>query len=218
MKVILGTYRGPFLVTRALASLQAHLTGWDSLTIIDDSGNSEWVDFYERILVEFPGGKSFRPKVVAFPQKGYNVAMREVCRQARDERFMFWEEDFVLKVPVDLRELEVILDERPGLAQVALLRGPHFPIEHQFGGLLEGLQARRPHAEIVHEADGLIVQKEIFTCNPAVWQEGIAARGWPLGKWSEDAFTRELQSAGYAFAYLPGVRVTHDGERSGFGY
>lgn len=218
MKVIIGTYRGPEFVKRSVNSLSKYLTGWDSLTIVDDSGNADWIAHYNRAVVTLANGKSFRPKVVALPKKGYNVAMREVCRQARGERFMFWEEDFVLEVPVDLRELEVILDERPGLAQVALLRGPHFPIEHRFGGLLEGLQARRPHAEIVHEADGLIVQKEIFTCNPAVWQEGIAAHGWPMGKWSEDAFTRELQSAGYAFAYLPGVRVTHDGERSGFGY
>lgn len=217
MKVILGTYRGPFLVTRALASLQAHLTGWDSLTIIDDSGNSEWVDFYERILVEFPGGKSFRPKVVAFPQKGYNVAMREVCRQARDERFMFWEEDFVLTEDVDLRYLDLLLEERPGLAQIALQRNPVYPNEVAEGSMLAALKVRLPD-RLFRDDGALIVQDATFTCNPAVWQFGIASRGWPQGRWSEDRFTESLRQADYQFAYLPGVQTFHDGERSGHGY
>ena len=238
MKVILGTYRGPAFVERALLSLSENLTGWDELTIVDDSGNSDWVDNYNNSMVTFEDNDSrIFPKVIALPGQGYNAAMQAVCAEAGDDRFMFWEEDFILKEPVDLDNLSELLDEHPELAQIALLRGPHFPIEHEHGGLLEGLQARLGKdvvdiqtylsVEPGRSANGMtqllafakiITQRGTFTCNPAVWQTGVAGLGWPRGKWSEDAKRDELLALGYRFGFLPGVKVEHDGERSGHGY
>jgi hypothetical protein len=95
------------------------------------------------------------------------------------------------------------------------LRGPHFPVEHENGGLIEALQHK---GHQFTEVLGLIEQTATFTCNPAVWRGEVFAAGWPTGKWSEDLKGKALVRQGYRFAYLPGIRVAHAGERKGFGY
>ena len=246
MRVILGTYRGPELVFRALRSLQRSLRGWTSLTIVDDSGNEEWAEVYRRVSGALfldtgnPDEKWLNPipvRVVTTGGVGYALAMQAVTAEARreGERFMFWEEDFTLLEPVDLADMGAWLDKHPGHAQVALLRGPHFPIEHRYGGLLAALVKRLGSERVdlktlvpvsplgtlrPHPATRILgySQRGVFTCNPAVWEPVVAELGWPSGEHSEDAVTADLVSRGYRFGYLPDILVEHDGERSGYGY
>lgn len=226
MKVILGSYRGPGLVRRAIDSLAENAIGVTSLVVVDDGDNPDW-SAEIRSMHFVPADRKHAgtlprpivPQVIEMKKRGYNQAMRQVVRLAGRERFLFWEEDFTLDVPVDLTWMEMILMQRPYLAQLALLRGPHFPNEHAEGGLLPALEKRLGKDFVqLKLVKGIWEQRGTFTCNPAVWQANVANQGWPLGKWSEDRMRDKLLGLGYRFGFVPGQRVTHDGERSGFGY
>lgn len=204
MLLVIGTYRGLTHLPTALDSIDRHLSGVTRLVFVDDSTDAtahEWM--------------RTRGELVTVGRRGYNAAMSTVCAVAGNDPFMFFEEDFTVTVDVDLDDLAAKLTARPHLAQIALLRGPHFPIEHEHGGLLEALQAR---GETITDVDGILEQTATFTCNPAVWAAGIAAQGWPAGQWSEDRKRDQLLAAGYRFGFLPGIRVAHHGVRSGFDY
>jgi hypothetical protein len=205
--LIIGSYRGSRYLGRALKSIHEHVKGVDRITVVDDSGRQEVIDW----IISRPDVD----RVVDVGGYGYNEAMREVCKAAGDEAFMFWEEDFTAIQDIDLDEMQRPLDARPYLAQIALLRQPWFPNEIQAGGLIEALQARGHRVEEVY---GVLEQTATFTCNPALWRAGIASSGWPEGKWSEDMKRDELLADGYRFGFLPGVRVHHDGVRVGHGY
>jgi hypothetical protein len=207
VRIVIGTYRQGSYLPRALQSIAAYVTGHDGIDFVDDSGNAQWV---ANLRKAYPGST-----VVEVGGRGYNAAMKAVCELVGDEAFVFWEEDFVAVEPIDLTLLERVLDDRPHLAQIALLRGPHFPVEHEHGGLLQALSAKG--YDLVY-LGGVWEQTATFTCNPALWRAGIAAKGWPDGKWSEDAFRDVLFADGYRFAFLDGIRVAHEGVRSGFDY
>lgn len=208
MLCIIGTYRGNKYLPRLMENLTNNLGGVTEYAFVDDSGSPQpWQ--YQRGHV-FDVGR-----------RGYNEAMKTVCRAATElapgEPFFFIEEDFTLLAPVSLHQIEARLLTRPNLAQVALMRGPFFPIEVEHGGLLEGLKARLPDTKLeligdVWEQDGT------FTCNPSMWRPEVAESGWPDGKWSEDKKRDELLAEGWLFGILEGVVVEHDGVRSGFGY
>lgn len=207
MRVIIGTYRKRDHVITALESLEEHVTGVDDLIFVDDSGdpeNAAWLKQYGT--------------VVETGQVGYGGAMSAVCVAAGGQEGFFLEEDFTFLRPLDLTELSDVLAERPHLAQIALLRGPHYRAEHRHGGVLEALRAKRANRHKITEVDGIIEQSVCFTCNPAAWRGEVFASGWPQGRWSEDTKTKLLVREGYWFGYLPDVRVAHHGEHAGFGY
>lgn len=204
MRVIIGTYRKRLHIEAALTSIDANLTGVSDLVFIDDSGDpehSEWLRQYG--MVYEVGGR------------GYGAAMKQLCAAAEGDEAYVHEEDFRVLEPVDLGHLSDILYQRPYLAQVALLRGPHFPVEHEHGGLIEALEAK---GEIFTNVMGVLEQTATFTCNPSVWRGEVFAAGWPAGKWSEDRKRNLLRQQGYRFGFLPGVKVEHDGVRSGHSY
>lgn len=204
MHVIVGTYRKRLHVERALRSLDEKLSGVSGIHFVDDSGDpehSEWLRQYG--------------EVTETGAKGYGAAMRAVCSVGFGSEAMFWEEDFTLLEPVNLEEISELLFHRPHLAQVALLRGPHFPVEHEHGGVLEALRVK---GHRIDDVGPLWEQTATFTCNPSVWRSSVFQSGWPNCRWSEDRKRDELVRAGYRFGFLKGIRVEHDGERSGHGY
>lgn len=205
MRVVVGSYRGKLHIGNALRSLDIHLTGMTDLVIVNDSPDPDdgaWLSQYG--------------KVIEVGGKGYTAAMSHVCRAAEGEPIMFWEEDFQLLAPTDLNEMNEILYHRPYLAQIALLRGPHFPIEHQHGGLIEALVAQ---GHSFTNVAGVIEQTATFTCNPSVWRADVTNTLWPQrGGYTEEVKRDQLLAQGYRFGFLPGIRVEHDGERTGKGY
>lgn len=206
MRLIVGTYRKRAFIETCLQSVDEHILGVDDIVFIDDSGDPEHREWLANYGTVIPVG----PK-----QCGYTPAMKQVCAAADGQPCMFLEEDFTFRDDVYLDELAELLYHRPYLAQVALLRGPHFPIEHEHGGLIEALQAKgHQFTDVV----GLIEHTACFTCNPAVWRGEVFAAGWPNGRWTEEIKGRDLVRQGYRFAYLPGIRIDHSGTREGFGY
>lgn len=204
MKIIIGTYRKRAYIDRALDSIDQYVSGGTELVFIDDSGDAENAAYLSQY-----------GKVIETGAKGYGVAMTAACVAAEGETAMWWEEDFEALTDINLDEMAEILYHRPYLAQVALLRGPHFPIEHEYGGLIEALQAKGHKFTDVH---GVIEQTATFTANPSVWRGPVWAASWPRVRWSEDRKRDQLLQQGYRFGYLPGIRVAHDGERTGHGY
>jgi hypothetical protein len=204
MRILVGTYRGRVHVPDALRSIDQYVKGVDDLVFIEDSGdpdNAAWMSQYG--------------KVIEVGRKGYSEAMKAACKAAEGQEAMWFEEDFTVIEPVDLQDLSEALYHRPYLAQIALLRGPHFPIEHQHGGVIEALIAKR-HQFV--DVLGVIEHTATFTANPSVWRADVLSTGWPSGRLSEDQKRDLLLKQGYRFGYLPGIKVQHSGERKGFGY
>lgn len=203
-RVIIGTYRRHAHIEACLSSMDAHLGGVSDVVFIDDSGDDEFAHW----LMQYG-------RVVALDRQGYSAAMRTACAAAQGNECFWLEEDFTFVQPVHLDELSETLYHRPYLAQVALLRGPHFEIEHRHGGLLEALVAQ---GHVMTEVNGVIEQTATFTSNPSLWRGEIWASGWPQGDWTEEQKRVELIAAGYRFGFLPGIKVNHTGIRSGHGY
>jgi hypothetical protein len=204
MRCLVGTYRDTSHVPDALRSLDTHVKGITDLVFINDSPDPEtstWLSQYG--------------KVVDVGGRGYGAAMKTACAAAEGQQCLWWEEDFTALQPINLSELSDILYHRPYLAQIALLRGPHFPIEHDHGGLLEALIFK---GHTITEVNGVLEQTATFTANPGVWRGEVFNLGWPVGRLSEELKRDQLLNLGYRFGYLPGIRVEHHGERTGFDY
>lgn len=209
MRLVIGTYRKRLHVERALASIDKHVHGVSDIVFVDDSGDNDhraWLAQYGHVVAVHPTDNA-----------GYTKAMGVVAQTFQGQTGMFWEEDFTAIRDIDLDQLTELLYMRPSLAQIILLRGPHFAIEHTHGGVVEALEAKG-HS-ITRAPDGLIYQRATFSCNPAVTRGEVWGAGWPTsGKWTEEIKRDELLAAGYSFAWLDGQAVDHDGERSGHSY
>lgn len=208
MQVVVLSNRRDRYVHDAITSLREHVTGWDALTIVDDSG--DWAH-RKRLAARY--GDVVQ---VADRPAGYGRAMQVAFDAMEGERVLFWEEDFRATVDVDLAELVAHLDADPWLAQVALLRQPWFANEVAACGVIEAREAQG--ATFTH-ADGLIRHVDHFTGNPSVLPRWVFERPWPQVPYSESEFGRRLRADGYGFAYLDrGVTVEHVGVRDGHGY
>jgi hypothetical protein len=202
--LLVGTYRKHRHIETCLQSVDAHLHGHTEILFIDDSGDpthSAWLAQYG--------------KVVETGARGYTTAMKHLCEAADNRQCFVLEEDFTFLSDVHIDHMAEILYHRPYLAQVALLRGPHFPIEHTHGGVIEALKAR---GHQFRDTAGVIEHTATFTANPSLWRAHVFALGWPTAQWSEEVKGRQLVAAGYRFGYLPGIRVEHHGTRDGHGY
>lgn len=206
-RVLIGTYRLREHIEDCLRSMDEHLKDVTDVVLVDDSGDDEhrgWLAQYGKVIP------------VGAQNMGYRHAMDALSNAAEGQPAFVLEEDFTFLVDVHLEELNEILWYRHYLAQVALLRGPHFPVEHQYGGLIEALQAK---GHQFNEVFGIIEQTATFTMNPSLVRGEVWAAGWPrMGKWTEEIKRDQLLGLGYRFGYLPGVRVAHHGERKGKGY
>lgn len=202
--LLIGTYRKRRHIETCLKSVDNHLRGHTEIIFIDDSGDphhSTWLTQHG--------------KVIETGARGYTTAMQHLCAAALGRQAFILEEDFELLTDVHIDELAEHLYHRPYLAQIALLRGPHFPVEHTHGGLIEALQAQ---GHRFHHVGGLIEHSATFTCNPSLWRADVFTSGWPHGRLSEELKRDQLKQRGYRFAFLPGIRVAHHGERQGHGY
>lgn len=204
MRVIVGSYRKLNYLPRCIQSLKQHVVGVSDIVFVDDSGDAETHEWIRRhgTLVDVGGC-------------GYGAAMKAACEAAEGEMAFWVEEDFSFLQEVRLGEIRQILHDRPYLAQIALLRGPHFEVEHEHGGVIEALKAK---GHEFRDVQNVIEHRATFTGNPSVWRGSVFASGWPDCKWSEDAKRDQLLKQGYRFGYLPGIRVEHDGVRSGKNY
>ncbi len=208
-------------ISQTIQSIRESLTGFTSLTIVDDSGDAA---YREWLAAEFDA--------VAVPVGdgacGYWQAMRRVWILAREsgaDMFWFHEDDFVLNGPLNLHDLAVVLEENEHLTQIAALRQPWFGNEYAHGGLIEALEAQGQVFE--ERTDGehwWIEHRACFTGNPSLIPARTFHQAWPDGAWSESRFGRRLfrdknARGAYWGRRSDPPRVTHIGhERAGHDY
>lgn len=177
-------------IARTIPSIREHLTGAGDMVIVDDSGDAN----YRAWLAEtFPGALV---TAVAPGPAGYWRAMRVVWAIARDsaaDAVAFWEDDFVLLGDVAVTCLARVLDEQPHLTQIALLRQPWWPNEHDAGGLIPALEAQgQVFEERTDGREHWIEHRACFTGNPSLIPRRTFERDWPEGAWSESRFGQLL--------------------------
>jgi hypothetical protein len=218
MQLIVLTNRNALYLPATLDTIVEHVTGIDRLTVVDDSGDADWRRMLATVLAARTD-MAVPTEVIAVAERaaGYPAAMQAVFAAAEGEHVALWEEDFHATADIDLAELGAILDDRPHLAQVALLRQPWFANEIAAGGVLEAKAHLGDEIELV---DGVYEHRSFFTCNPTVLPRRTLDHEWPQRAWSESAFgQRLLRDASVRFGMMPGVRVEHVGaERTGFDY
>lgn len=185
-----------------LASIRAALTGAGDVYVLDDTGDTER---HKRFQDVYPGAT-----VAPIESAGYWRAMQQVWQTARDlgcDSFVFWEDDFLARRPIDLTGLAKVLHEHPHLTQVALVRQPWWPNEHAHGGLIEALEAQgQVFTEQTDQKHWWIEHRACFTGNPSIIPRRTFEKNWPEGSWSEASFGKLL------FAD-PGARGAYWGRR-----
>ena len=195
-------------ISRTIPSAREHLSGWDRLLIVDDSGDQEYTLWLEEtfghppVIVPITGQRA-----------GYANAMRmvwKVARELKTDVFFLLEDDYLFHGDVDLSELAAVLTDRPYLTQMALIRQPWFGNEVAHGGMIEALEALGQHFTEVSDAHGRdwIEHRAVFTGNPSVISARTLAHDWPSGDWSESRFGRAL------FGSDPRLRGAYWGRRS----
>jgi len=211
-------------VRAAMANLTGPITEW---WMYDDTGDYVYRDSLAR---RYPTFRLFD----AGPRQGFGGAIRtawaKLTADSTVDYVFHLEQDFVLTRRVDLGELAAVLDRRPHLAQMALVRQAWNEQERSAGGLI----ARHPEAyhPAGDEFGRVWMEHRLFwTTNPSLYHRGMCRLPWPDGPQSEGRFTLSLLEHGLPgvpaddlrFAYWgrheDGPWVEHIGEvRSGHGY
>lgn len=206
-------------IDRAIPAAIEHLGGEFSHRIIhDDSADEEYREWLAERFPRFTilGG---------FDRRGFGGAIQaawENLIHLRNARFVFHlEDDFILRRPVDLRQLMRALDTHPYLMQIALLRQPVNQQERQAGGVIE----QHPDSYITVRWKELAWRehRRFWTTNPSLYPIQLCHLGWPDGPHSEGMFGLKLfasdSSLRSAFWGESGEWVEHIGdERVGTGY
>lgn len=167
---------------------------------------------------------------------GFAGAIREGWRRLRELSWaevpayvLHVEDDWRFDQRVPLARMAELLDWRPNVAQVALLRGPVNDTERAAGGLVEQWPREYRQGYLADPFAGdlnplpYLEHGLYFTTNPSLYRMSLVnAHDWPTGAGSERRFTERLLNAGYRFACLgngdPWVTHTGDDRREGKGY
>jgi hypothetical protein len=177
----------------------------------DDSGEPE----YRRGLVRrYPRWRH----IDGGSRQGCAGAFQQVWRQVAAETqadFVFLiEQDFRFVRPVDLDSMSGLLDERPYLAEVALLRQPWNSEEKRAGGIVEW------HPDwYVDMSDGRgrhWLEHRSFTTNPCLFRRSLLDVPWPdsrPGAYSEGIFSHQIHEKGTPEVPGEQVRCAYWGRR-----
>jgi hypothetical protein len=154
---------------------------------------------------------------------GFGGAIREGWRQALltdATHVLHCELDLIYLRPVDLAGIVSVLDARPYLVQMALLRGPVNEAEREAGGIIE--QYPESYETVGWRDYRWREHRRFVTTNVPVWPRWVIERGWPQVAESEGNFGIDLfaENPAYRAAYWgTSVDVEHIGyERAGYGY
>ena len=162
------------------------------------------------------------------PQRGFCAAtarLWRMCASAPQEWIVWLEHDFRLCRPVHLRDLAAVMDERPWLFQMALMRDAYSTEEHAAGGLFELRRddfAPRAHVRGTNDMRPWL-QMPWFTTNPSLMRrQFMADHPFPDDgqEHCEGRFGIALAEQGYTFGTWGSGEVwcNHVGVRDGSGH
>ena len=100
------------------------------------------------------------------------------------------EDDFLYREDVNLGQLVDVLEARPQVTQVALLREPAYQSEIDRGGILgwpeEGF------TRVAINGYRILEHRNFWTANPSLFRRSLTAVEWPVGRHSETRFAEAL--------------------------
>lgn len=193
---------------------------WDYLQRTLDSAatNLKW-SWHQKLLVDDSGDNiSYSPYdfdyVKNVPRRGLAGAIQAGWDALDDVDYVFHlEDDFIFPEPVDIDRMIELLEYETDLAQIALLRQPWSPQEHQAGGIFWTEPDRWT------QKPGFVQQQHLFTFNPCLYPASIT-RDYKAGLEAE--LTATLLADGYRFGYLGELndepRTIHIGVRRSRNY
>lgn len=169
---------------QSLASLAKMVRG----PIVQRVLYSDWGASFADELAQIAGEHGFY--VVGDGHHGYTGSMRRMwgylSRRAMGAYIFMCEDDFLYARPVDLTELVAVLQDRPYLAQLALLREAYYPREFEQGGILGWPRAGFSKQHL--NGTTWLEHRNFFTANPSLFRRSLAALPWPAGPSSERLF------------------------------
>lgn len=207
------TCPGRDTLEQTIASLDEQLEGPVGRKII-------CVDAEEPDFDPFPGWET----IPMGESRGYAHAMRR-CQHIEMGSGQPWvlhvEDDVLLNQPLDLREMQWVMEDNPDLAQVSLKRQPWHEEELEAGDMLGW---RSPESFDVRE--GVVAHRSFWAATISLTRRRfLAEHPWPLEGDSERRFGNRLfrQNPQVHAGVLGGLedlpRITHTGhERAGVGY
>lgn len=212
--VVYVTHGRPDCLTRAIPSFDEHLSGpIVRRVVVDDSGDP---DFKAMIRLRWPdidiidtgGRKGFAG--------AYQKVWATIAAYGPPWAFII-EDDFTATRPVDLAEMQQVMDARPHLVQMALRRQAWSSPELAAGGVIE------QHPADYEDHPTHLEHRRFFTTNPCLIRRDLTSTPWPKGSGSEASFARNLFAdpdarSGYWGARADEPWVIHDGPRTGRGY
>jgi hypothetical protein len=119
--------------------------------IIDDSGQKDyraWLKDYFPSFTIIPVGAS---------RCGYSLAMSKVFStivESKTKYVLHLEDDFILNKPVSLENMISVLDKKPLVSQMSIMRQPWFANEKECGGVVEALEQQGIFFEALKEEIG----------------------------------------------------------------
>lgn len=140
------------------------------------------------------------------------------------EKFVYHlEDDFLHRRPVDLDRMAFLLEQRPDLVQIALLRQPVNETEIAAGGVIPSHRARGvPFTEARLLGMEWVEHRAFFTTNPSLYPSALCAQGWLRESECEGKFGIRVLAdpdARFAFWGRGDEWVEHIGDtRVGTGY
>jgi hypothetical protein len=177
---------------QAIPSLSKRVEGIDGPRLIfDDSGDAE----YRQWLRETYEPQGFW---IGYGEErvGQGEALARAWTYLRSRIFadhpyvFFCEDDFLFERDVDLDAMRSTLEDRPYLAQMALLRQPWFKGEVRAGGIIE----RDPDEyELVSDGEHEWHEHRLWwTLNPCLFRRELCHLKRPAGSKHEWHFSRQL--------------------------
>lgn len=208
------THGRPDCLTRAVPSFDQHLSGpVVRRVVVDDSGDP---DFKAMIRLRWPdidiidtgGSKGFAG--------AYQKVWATIAAYGLPWAFIV-EDDFTAERSIDLAAMQQVMDDRPGLVQMALRRQAWSAPELEAGGVIE------QHPDDYTDLPTHLEHRRFFTTNPCLIRRELTATPWPKSSGSEAQFTRAVFAdpnarSGYWGARTDAPWVIHDGPRTGRGY
>lgn len=125
---------------------------------------------------------------------GYTDSMKRLWRylerRAQGTYVFQAEDDFEYEADVDLEAMIDVLEVRPHVSQVALLRAPAYQSEIDNGGILGWpVESFTPARLNGHR---WLEHRNFWTANPSLFRRSLTGRPWPSGKSSERRFSDQL--------------------------
>jgi len=197
---------------RSLASLDERLSGPVTQRVV----YSDWGPTHR---AELDAIAAAHGAYVVGPTRhvGYTEAKRlcwaYISTKAKGEFVFSVEDDFTYDRDVDLVPMIETLRANPHLRQLALLRGPAFPREHEAGGVLASLKT--PTTLVNDRPFPYVEHRDHFTDNPSLFSRTLVKTAWPTGPSSERRYSDLLlrdERAAFGYWGSGETWITHIGE------